>query len=178
MKTLPELLEILNKAQISYSRELSHIYGSEYWSIAGVGYRLSDHPKSEWRKSENIQIPLGKDKDYQRFYDHLLSRKDIDLSDKTEIEKAFKINAVKTLIKTGQKLKDKDIYKTEDGAQFDDIDNAVSYLWRKKLKQDQLNLEKGGDEDSYAKHGAKIKPDKYYNTEGFLKCPHCGSSEK
>ena len=81
--TLGQITEILDKAQIRYNRKLSHIYGSEYWTIGGLGYRLSDHPKSEWRVSENIEIPLYKN-NYQKLYEQLLSRKDINLEDKSD----------------------------------------------------------------------------------------------
>ena len=130
--TLGQITEILDKAQIRYNSKLSHIYGSQYWTIGGLGYRLSDHPKSEWRQSENIEIPLYKN-NYQSLYDQLISRKDIDLKDKTEYEQEYIELAKKTII---QREKD-GLLKTPDGNLYHNneqgLANATKGMWKRKV---------------------------------------------
>jgi len=130
--TLKQITEILDKSQIPYNRKLSHIYGSEYWDIRGVGYRLSDHPKSKWRQSERIEISLYGN-NYQPLYEELLQRKDIDLTDKTNWEKEYIEFAKKTIIP-----REKDgLLVTPDGSLYNNDEqgliNATKGMWNRKV---------------------------------------------
>lgn len=130
--TLAQIIEILDKSQITYSRKLSHIYGSEYWDVAGLSYRLADHPKSEWRQSNRIEISLF-EHDYKPFYEHLKSRKDIDLSDKSMFEKEYIALAKKTIV-----VREKDgLLQTTDGFLYENneqgLTNAAKSMWLRKV---------------------------------------------
>ena len=94
------LIQILDKSGIKYNVHLSHIYGSEYWTIYdnngdGIGFRVSDHSK---KQESDLQGRIDF-RSHKALYEYLLNN-DFDISDKTEMEKEFKSEAVqKGLVK-------------------------------------------------------------------------------
>lgn len=86
-----ELQDILDKAQIKYNLKFSHIYGSEYWTINGLYYRVSDHDKPKNNEQGYIK-GVNDFRSHDDLYEKLKERKDLDISDKTDKEAEFKSN--------------------------------------------------------------------------------------
>jgi hypothetical protein len=151
---------ILKEAQIPYQRNLSHIWGSDYWTIGKQRYRIADHAKPSKEMFTGIDV-----RSHKAFVEKLQVRKDLDFSSKTEMEKLFKAsvekdikvidevyydlgdlgkfnsleNAEKYKVYMGSKYKDvipkkisKLEYIPEDGVVFKDKEAALDYLWRKE----------------------------------------------
>jgi len=114
--------DILEKAQIKYNFNFSHIYASEYWVVDGNYYRVADHDKikeSVYQKGVN---------DFRNHYDFYIALKSkLDLSDKSQSEMEFKNDARFKIKQEGE------YYRTPDRTLFDNIDNALDYMWRKHL---------------------------------------------
>jgi len=156
--------DILKNAEIPYSIKKSHKWGSEYWSICGLRYRIADHDKPN---PENYNFE-GDYYHHEELLDDLINKK-LDLSDKTKTKEEFIKNAKNLLKKNDEKLvkyycskdddspvfydkteaekwckkwgkthnvykKEEDIFITPDGAKFSDEQSATNYIWRKNKK--------------------------------------------
>lgn len=126
MKTATEIITILTEAQIKFNRSTS-IWGSEYWTISGVNYRISNHDKPDGQIYSGVDV---------RSFDNLffLLKSRLNLESKKEAEKIFKESAIKTL-KLSIHPQFGNIITTPDGAIFEEknIDSALNYLWKKSL---------------------------------------------
>ena len=138
--------EILNKAQIRFNFEQSHKNNSHYWTIDGSYYRISDHSKPEGAFGyESYKNKEGKKdfRNYNEFYKFLKQK--YDLSDKSELEKEYKKNAVKFLKEIN--LNGVKAYEQPDGSIFSTIDSALNNMWKtnKKYNLKSEKFELGGE---------------------------------
>jgi hypothetical protein len=116
---------ILDKAQIRNSLQISFKNNSHYWIINGQSFRVSDHTKPKEMDPFNIYILNKTDfRSYTDFFNYL--KKNFNLKDKTEQENKFKLKALKTLTRT-----EEGYYQTPSGAIFDNAENALNNIWVK-----------------------------------------------
>ncbi len=131
--THPQLMNILDKAELSHSYNASKSTISQYYQIEGQPYRISDHIKpyeSAYKEGVN---DFG---NYNELHDALKRRKDIDISDKTIIKAAFLKEQEANITKT-----ESGYYKNSYGT-FGTKEAALDNLWRRKLTNDKADLRK------------------------------------
>jgi hypothetical protein len=128
------LKEILDKAQIKYRLDVSHKNGSHYWIINGEYYRVSDHTKPKGSFGEEAYRDSLNIKDFRNYDDfyEMISKK-YDLSDKSESELKYKLEAEKYIKKI-----DDDTFEQPDGSRFSSMESALNNMWRLKKKLPQI----------------------------------------
>jgi hypothetical protein len=117
-----ELISELKLAEISCTYELSHVWGSQYFTVDGRHFRVSNHSKKT-----DISYEYGVN-DFNTVDDlrNRIIELGYNLSDKTELKNQF--FAEYSLLCTTNC--DGDIV-TPNGAIFGTIENACSAAWRK-----------------------------------------------
>lgn len=120
-----ELITELKLAEISCTYELSHIWGSQYFTVDGRYFRVSNHSKKT-----DISYKYGVN-DFNSVNDlrNRIIELGYDLTDKTELKNQF--YAEYSLLCTTNC--DGDIV-TPTGAIFDNLNSACNYGWRKMNK--------------------------------------------
>jgi hypothetical protein len=119
MKTAIEILSILSKAQISFTRKTS-IWGSEYWTVKGQSYRISDHDKPAEYVNYSDTIYCD---NFDQLYN--LLNVSLDLSDKSVSEIEFKNNLI-----LNQEMYCGELCYNVNGHYFNELECALNYAWR------------------------------------------------
>lgn len=120
-----EFIEVLKKSENSFHQQLSHLYGSDYYTVNGYSVRISDHAKN---KNSFGYAAYLEGNDFSNYEDALiyLSSK-LDMSDKTEARNLFYQKNEKHITKI-----DENTFKTPYGRMFSSIDCALNNWWRTK----------------------------------------------
>lgn len=170
------LKNILDKAQLTNSINVSHKWGSHYWSIENDNYRVSDHTKQIGSFGYELYKD-GADRDfrnYNDFYNFLKTKYDI--YDKTEQEIKYKEEARKYIKKV--MLGKEEVFKQPDGSMFSSMESALNNMWRLKkgLTSEKLNF--GGNiKDNHSSLGISKQlgiPTNVMGHDMIAKCVDCG----
>jgi len=120
--------EILEKAQIPHSRDISHKNSSHYWRINGESYRVSNHTKPKSMDVfEFYQLGVNDFRNYNDFYNVLKEK--FDLSDKSNNEEKFKEYAKSFIYKN-----EEGYFVQPDGSEWISLEGALNNMWITKKK--------------------------------------------